>query len=440
LKEKKKILGFFRYACLAIVPALVLWTAGPAQAFTPGTTYDKSNYQEVEKLLIPPMVNWVKKGEFILKTGEIGFELNQGNEYLRASKKNEGKYDVDKDGVLVDKASGKPVQFYRGHPFPTIDAGDANAGAKIMENVVGLRYRISTFFAGVARLTWVGKKGPEREVYLGNSGFYYTNRAGGAIDNPRNFLYQTMIYVMKPFDLRGTVQMAWAYNDARQDTSFAYVPMLRRVRRVSSATKSDPFLGSDICMDDQSGWAGKNASMTWKLIGEKTLLVPISTTEKFTLEKLPDGSIKRGFTPVKFGWESKEYDVAPWCPVTLTYIPRKVWIVESYAKDSYYNYGKMIYYIDKEAYNVYAKEIYDNAGDYWKTVLVSGTYSATADNEYSVYGSVVDTYVSVDDKTHHASVAVTLPGERPEQSMVDVPWKLLNPKHFNESNLKQFTK
>jgi len=63
--------------------------------------------------------------------------------------------------------------------------------------------------------------------------------------------------------------MEYTYDDTRDDIAFAYIPMLRRVRRVSAAVRSDPFLGSDFCTDDTDGFFGKNQAMKWKFIGKR---------------------------------------------------------------------------------------------------------------------------------------------------------------------------
>ena len=55
--------------CMALLFAGSLWKVFPAQAIELGKTYDKSNYQEIEDLLIPPVLNWVKNGELLIKTG-----------------------------------------------------------------------------------------------------------------------------------------------------------------------------------------------------------------------------------------------------------------------------------------------------------------------------------------------------------------------------------
>ena len=63
--------------CTVLALAGTLWKVVPAQAIELGKTYDKSNYQEIEELLIPPVLNWLKKGEIVMKTSPINFDYGE---------------------------------------------------------------------------------------------------------------------------------------------------------------------------------------------------------------------------------------------------------------------------------------------------------------------------------------------------------------------------
>ena len=72
-----------------------------------------------------------------------------------------------------------------------------------------------------------------------------------------------------PADVNGTAALTWRYRDPdKRDSSWTYVPALRRVRAVSPANRSDGFLGSDMSQDDGTFFEGKPEDFTWKLVGE----------------------------------------------------------------------------------------------------------------------------------------------------------------------------
>ena len=64
--------------------------------------------------------------------------------------------------------------------------------------------------------------------------------------------------LIEPFDLKGVGSVAFRYKDSsRQDDTWLYVPTIRRVRRMSSAQRSDALFGQDIDMDSFGGYAGQ---------------------------------------------------------------------------------------------------------------------------------------------------------------------------------------
>ena len=408
-----------------------------AHALELGKTYDRNNWQEIQELLIPPVQNWVKKGQFTIPTGKLNFQLALDPKYQEASRKNQGKYDISSDGLIVMKDTGKLAGFIYGNPFPVINPKDPKVGAKILENYkFTVHYRMGSSIA-TGYINWVGKNGLEREIVAAEALLFYKNRPRGPIPNPNNFLQQMIQWVKEPFDLKGTVQMAWTYNSQKPDTAFAYVPMLRRVRRVSAAARSDPFVGSDVTVDDSYGWGGKNAAFTFKLIGEGTFLVPFVSPDKFPLNKLPDGSMQRTYKDVKQGYQVQGWTGAPWAPVDVVWHPRPLWIVEGVAKDPYYNYGKFHFYIDKENYCLYFRPMYNRAGEYWKTLLYAVKYSETKDGD--IYIGISNLYLVVDDKAQHATVAEVriFPGQPDRMNM---PVEEFGPRFFTESNLRELSK
>lgn len=59
-----------------------------------------------------------------------------------------------------------------------------------------------------------------------------------------------MMFFLSPADVRDTSFMSWSYDDGRNDDQWIYLPALRRVKRISSDSKNDSFMGSDFTYDD----------------------------------------------------------------------------------------------------------------------------------------------------------------------------------------------
>ncbi len=425
----------FTVACLLAFSCLYLGEAFPV---TLGQVYDQTNWEELKGYGPPPLVNWVRSGEFLVKPVPLEFDWKiTDKKFLQATQSNEGKFDLDDQGYIVYRDSRKRPQFIYGFPFPTIDPTNPKAGAMVLANFNYLRYRQGGAYLG-GRCSWVGKGGKEREVVLGGDFLYFQGRPDGPIKNPSNFLEQQINFVFAPFDLRGVVQMLWIYDDDRPSTMFAYVPMLRRIRRVSPAARSNPFLGSDFCTDDTNAWTGKNQTMEWKLIGEGTILAPFSSPSKHTVTPESNGTLKLQFPQLRIGFMDKEWKGAPWAPIDMAWHPLEVWIVEAFPKDPYYNYGRQLFYVDKSTYSLWYKEIYDRSGEYWKTVFTTQSFFLTDDGCDTIGAN--DYYFGIDDKTDHATYCDQhLPREFREWA-IHLPEDVLGPDHFTESTLMQISK
>ena len=178
----------------------------------------------------------------------------------------------------------------------------------------------------------------------------------------------------EPFDLRGTAQLSLQRLDGKPDDVYVYVPAIRKIKKMSGANRSDPYLGGDFAVNDGSGWVGQNSSMKWRFIKETTglHLIPKWNSQRTDkLVKMPNGSWE---SPVinprmKKGWEVKGWARNKIEPVTGVWVPRKFYVIEAVPKDPYYNYGKTVYWVDKGTRWMLYKIIYDRAMEYWKTTI-----------------------------------------------------------------------
>ena len=113
---------------------------------------------------------------------------------------------------------------------------------------------------------------------------------------------ETLHPLIEPFDLKGVGFTYYRYVDpAKQDDSWLYLPSLRRVRRLSTAQRSDALFGQDTDVDSYGGYAGQIAWMDWKFLGEKEVLGAFHA-EHFPV-KWNDGAIDWAFDDV---WEKRK--------------------------------------------------------------------------------------------------------------------------------------
>lgn len=60
-----------------------------------------------------------------------------------------------------------------------------------------------------------------------------------------------IMFFISPADVRNTSFMSWSYTETdNDDDQWIYLPALQRVKRISSDSKNDAFMGSDFTYDD----------------------------------------------------------------------------------------------------------------------------------------------------------------------------------------------
>src|SRR2546427_8847068 len=78
--------------------------------------------------------------------------------------------------------------------------------------------------------------------------------------------------VLAPFDLKGIGLVTYRFIDpGQQDMSFLYLPALRRVRRLSTAQRSDALLGTDADPDSFWGYGGHHRLEAWRFLRQRAV-------------------------------------------------------------------------------------------------------------------------------------------------------------------------
>lgn len=131
---------------------------------------------------------------------------------------------------------------------------------------------------------------------------------------------KSIMFFLSPADVKNTSFMNWSYDDDKADDQWIYLPALKKVKRISSDSKSDYFMGSDFTYDD---------------LGDRKL----NADEHHLLRE----ETKNGI---------------------LCYV------VESKSKDEDYMYSKTITWIDKATFIGVQKEFYDEDAELLKVLTI----------------------------------------------------------------------
>ncbi len=347
-------------SALAGVAALVvtLTTAVSAQAgVEAGELITRS---EVEKIkdLVSPGIYWAVENGMDMKIVPYR-KIPEPKQYSTATEKYSGQVELAEDGSLRNWTAGRP--------FPAIDANDPKAALKLMHNYEKTSYwtddlnvHLPDADTGNFYVDAQGQRHYNIERHFiadWSRNLAYTGRLrhepihSFTENNDGAFRKQGFYPLIEPFDLKSVGSVAYRYLDAaRQDDTWLYVPVIRRVRRMSSAQRSDALFGQDIDLDSFGGYAGQIPWFDWKLIGQKPMLA------SFHGENLPPKVCEKdgGMTYCE-NWE-----VRP-----------NVYIIEGKAKLPNYAYSKRVIYLDSEVYLIPYSDLYDNNGELWKVVVQS---------------------------------------------------------------------
>ncbi|MCK5199379.1 MAG: outer membrane lipoprotein-sorting protein, partial [Spirochaetales bacterium] len=131
-----------------------------------------------------------------------------------------------------------------------------------------------------------------------------------------------IMFFVKPADVKNTSFMNWSYADeTKNDDQWIFLPALKKVKRISSDSKDDYFMGSDFTYDD---------------LGERH---PSLDTHTILREETVNGE--------------------------------DCYVVESLSKDSDYFYSRTITWVVKDEWFGMKREFYDEDDEFLKILTIN---------------------------------------------------------------------
>ncbi|MBI4516133.1 MAG: DUF1329 domain-containing protein [Deltaproteobacteria bacterium] len=314
-----------------------------------GQVISEKNASQFTELLVPG-IDWGVRYGWRLELVDYK-PIKMPKRFREATEKHAGQVRLGPGALTVEN-------YVAGLPFPRVDANDPDAAAKVMWNFYYNGFLTDDkVMSGVD--TYSGSVGPHEpirterhlltDVYrrLNYNGRLYVDPKP-EMPNPEGVRYKESLHpILEPFDLKGVGATFYRYLDpGRQDDNWLYLPQLRRVRRLSTAQRSDALFGQDVDSDSFAGYNGHIGWMSYRLLGERTILATMHA---------------RNFPPK---WQNPE----DWLYEDV-WEPRRVWVIEATPKMSQYAYGKRVLYVDQEAWVIAISDSYDRAGQLWKTAV-----------------------------------------------------------------------
>lgn len=373
----------------------------------PSWVLDSNNWQQGKDLLPEVVLERVKNGDYWYNIYDVDpeeFKKNYSQAFWDASEANAGKFDLDPETCGIrDVATGKPPTYYFGFPFPNVDKDTPLAACKMAWNFQSANGMGGGQGASFT-LNGMTTSGEFKRIKLWLHTLSYLGRPK-PLDNPDNLRATTLTNVLEPLDVDGVGGLTKRANDwTSQDKSWFFVPSTRRVRRVNAATRSDPVAGLDIFADDLNCYGGKIEYYKWKLAGEGKILAPVLDTEPIPMTKKTETRWDVKIPYFKGAYETPGAKGVPWLVVeNLKMVPRPVWILHGQSDDPYYNFGKVIMYMDKDMYRIWWKLVHNRAGEYFYNAMCAYQFAQSDDGAFKAVSP--NMVVGVNDKTNRACLA-----------------------------------
>ena len=135
-----------------------------------------------------------------------------------------------------------------------------------------------------------------------------------------------IMFFLSPADVKNTSFMTWSYDEkGKSDDQWIYLPALKKVKRISSDSKGDYFMGSDFTYDD---------------LGDRH---PMDDTHTILRKEVVNGE--------------------------------ETIVIESVPKDEEYMYSRTVTWVIKDSWIGLKKEFYDEDDELLKILTVEGQKS-----------------------------------------------------------------
>jgi hypothetical protein len=360
--------------------------AGGAPTFREGDTIGFDQLESLKAFL--PKEVWANRDFFFfegmsLEIGPFFRDYSPAQVYEDATAKFAGQPKLGPDGSLEGYTAGQPF------PIDQIDCkADPDAGTKIIWD---FHYRwgppsgLSSFYYSY----W--DRGEELPLYYEGTGggVQLSHRAeptlleeGGDMFRGETRKNAGGAEVTAPFDARGIMLLTYRYKEsdkpldqARNDDTWVYVPTLRRVRRISTAQRTDAISGTDFTLDDLFSFNGVVPQYEWKCLGEQDVLAPFNTKVK-AYPYVKDQS----FGPYGLSFANDRWEL------------RKALILRMDPRNEDHPYSRKDIYLDKETLQPLYSFAYDQKEELWKIIYHNHRWS----EDHSLTGEWMAKWEEVD--------------------------------------------
>jgi len=314
------------------------------EGFEPGVTVNKGNIRDFEKFLPEGLKILVE--QFGLEISTVPYApVLPSKGYAEKTERNRGK----SKAIETKDIRTKGIEGYEGGlPFV-----DPQTGLEVMWNQFFAYQGDDGFIEFDVFVASQGLGVERHETWrweFVQKGMYRTDLPAVSEFEKRGIVYASKATCLRPYEKAHTVALQYRYDKPRDQVGYIYVPFLMRPIKAVVGAVGVSWNQTDMLFEDIKGYSLYPEWTEWKLLGKRTILVPMHPKVRRP-EDAVDLESPPGFKP------------------RLAFEPRQVYVVEGKSKFFTSQYGKVILYVDAETFYIPLKEAFDKGGKLWKVFL-----------------------------------------------------------------------
>jgi len=415
----------WRTSCASIAAAVSLILAGAVQAdVAPGDVVTAANADKIKGLIPDELFPFVAADFSDLKMTVVALEkYPPAPKYVEATVKYACQASVDEKGLLQNYTAGQPFPYSEWAKAATNHAcdltpDDPQFALKLAWNVnyrwqggpgLNLPHWGTSNMRNRGKETWRISQGEYRRTYFSHRADLLP--ATHELEPGTDVEWAEFFDVKTPFDLRGTMFLLYRYNTDKEDDTWAYIPALRRVRRIAATQKSDSLLGTEFTLEDFYIFAGYVWDQQWEFMGESTKLAAVNSKRTCfpSIIGPEEATLTSGMT--RLGNEEEWYHChfGPYQALAFvdeTWQKRAAFELDDIPRQKGHPYSRKKIWYDKETMMPIYSIMYDRAGKPYRIINVIGKWSGDSDSPAnqgkSVINGVAILIVNVQNENSHA--------------------------------------